>query len=136
MTWALGMAPPNLKKLANITVIVVGVVIASYGEIQFKMIGLVYSMLGIFSEATRLAMVERLLSSSEFKMDPMVSVYYFAPVCAFMNFLVFLIFEAPEMTVAKIMDLGLFTLLANATVAFMLNLAVVFLVSQFPTPTR
>jgi hypothetical protein len=122
------MAPPSLKTLGNVSAIVVGVIIASAGEIKFKLIGVIFSMLGVLSEATRLAMVERLLSSAEFKMDPMVSVYYFAPVCALMNFVVCLFLEFPKITMAQIYDLGLLTLLANACVAFMLNIAVVMLV--------
>jgi cytochrome c oxidase assembly factor CtaG len=73
-------------------------------------------------------MVERLLNGAEFKMDPMVSLYYFAPVCAIMNGSVALFLEVPSLSMAKIYDLGLITLLANASIAFMLNLAVVFLV--------
>ena len=30
-------------------------------------------------------MVQRILSSPEFKMDPLVSLYYFAPACAAIN---------------------------------------------------
>jgi hypothetical protein len=89
------------------------------------------ALLGVAFEATRLAMVERLLSSTEFKMEPMVSLYYFAPVCAVMNGCVALFLEIPNISVDKVMDLGLFTLLANASIAFMLNLAVVFLVCVF-----
>ena len=85
-------------------------------------------MLGVVCEATRLAMVERLLSSAEFKMDPMVSLYYFAPVCALMNGLVALFLEFPRLSLDQVLDVGLFTFLVNAAVAFMLNLSVVFLV--------
>jgi hypothetical protein len=112
-----------------VTTIVVGVIIASIGEIKFVMIGFVCAMLGVTFEATRLAMVERLLSSAEFKMDPMVSLYYFAPVCALMNGIVALFLEIPSLSMAQIADLGFFTLLANAAIAFCLNLSVVFLVS-------
>ena len=62
-------------------------------------------------------------------MDPLVSLYYFAPACTSMNFVIWLFIEMPKMSVQNIMDLGLFTLLANASIAFMLNVAVVFLVS-------
>jgi hypothetical protein len=119
-----------MKTLLNVTVIVVGVVIASVGEIKFVTYGVVCALLGVTFEATRLAMVERLLNSSEFKMEPMVSLYYFAPVCAIMNGGVALFLEIPKLSMDQVMNLGLFTLLANATVAFMLNLAVVFLVSS------
>jgi hypothetical protein len=118
-----------MKKLTNVMAIVIGVIIASLGEIKFVMIGFVCAMLGVTFEATRLAMVERLLSSSEFKMDPMVSLYYFAPVCAIMNGVVALFMEIPSLSMAQVSDLGFFTLLANAAIAFCLNLSVVFLVS-------
>jgi len=130
VTWGLGIAPPNMKTLGNVSVIVVGVVIASLGEIKFVMIGFVVQVLGIVCEATRLAMVERLLSSAEFKMDPLVSLYYFAPACAVMNGIMFLIMEAPKLSMEKILDLGLGTLLLNASVAFCLNIAVVFLIGK------
>ena len=38
-TWIFGLAPPNMKTLANVSLIVVGVIIASYGEINFDIIG-------------------------------------------------------------------------------------------------
>ena len=40
-TWAFGMAAPNLKVLANVSVIVVGVAIASFGELKFNLIGFI-----------------------------------------------------------------------------------------------
>lgn len=87
-------------------------------------------MLGVCFEATRLAMVERLLSSAEFKMDPMVSLYYFAPVCALMNGCVALVLEIPTLPMSQITDIGFSTFIVNAGVAFCLNLSVVFLVSN------
>lgn len=40
-TWAFGIAPPNMKVLGNVGIIVLGVVIASFGEIKFDMVGFV-----------------------------------------------------------------------------------------------
>lgn len=128
-TWGLGIAPVNLKTLMNVSAIVLGVVIASFGEIRFVLIGFLFQIGGIIFEAIRLVMVQRLLSSSEFKMDPLVSLYYFAPVCAVMNGVTTLFLEAPKMSMTDIYNVGLITLLANAMVAFMLNVSVVFLVS-------
>lgn len=125
----MGMAPPNLKTLGNVSMIVVGVVIASFGEIQFKLTGFLFQIAGIIFEAIRLTMVQRLLSSAEFKMDPLVSLYYFAPACAVMNGVVALIVEVPKLHMDDIARVGYFLLLANALVAFLLNVSVVFLVS-------
>ena len=117
-----------MRTLFNVSFIVVGVVIASIGEIRFVFVGFLYQIGGIIFEATRLVMVQRLLSSSEFKMDPLVSLYYFAPVCAVMNGVAALFLEVPRITMDNVYDVGLFTLLANAMVAFLLNVSVVFLV--------
>ena len=38
-TWAFGIAPPNMKTLANVSFIVIGVAVASFGEIQFVLLG-------------------------------------------------------------------------------------------------
>ena len=129
-TWGLGLAQPNMKVFFNVSFIVLGVVIASFGEIKFKLIGFLFQIGGVIFEAIRLVMVQRLLSSAEFKMDPLVSFYYFAPVCAMMNGLVALFIEFPSITLADISRVGYFTLLANAMVAFMLNVCVVFLIGK------
>ena len=129
VSWTLGVAPPSLKTLSNVSLIVIGVIIASIGEIKFDLTGFLYQAGGIAFEATRLVMVQRLLSSAEYKMDPLVSLYYFAPVCALMNGVVALFLEIPTMTMANIYSIGVFMLIANAMVAFLLNVSVVFLVS-------
>jgi hypothetical protein len=126
----MGMAPVNYKTLMNVSIIVIGVVIASFGEIKFVMVGFLFQLGGIVFEATRLVMVQRLLSSAEFKMDPMVSLYYFAPICAVMNGSVALFLEVPNLTMDHIYGVGVWVLIANAMIAFMLNVSVVFLVSS------
>lgn len=77
-------------------------------------------------------MIQRMLSSAEFKMDPLVSLYYYAPACALINGVVTLFVEIPRMSMGDIYSVGLFTLLANAFVAFLLNVSVVFLVRHTP----
>ncbi|KAJ5812709.1 hypothetical protein N7447_009732 [Penicillium robsamsonii] len=129
-TWAFGIAPTNLKTLGNVALIVVGVVIASFGEIKFEMVGFLIQIAGIIFEALRLVMVQRLLSSAEFKMDPLVSLYYYAPACAVTNGVVTLFAEAPRLTMGDIYGLGIGTLIANALVAFLLNASVVLLIGK------
>ncbi|KAI9928915.1 hypothetical protein ASPWEDRAFT_169250 [Aspergillus wentii DTO 134E9] len=129
-TWGMGMAPVNMRVLLNVSVIVVGVIIASFGEIKFVFIGFVFQIAGIIFEATRLVMVQRLLSSAEYKMDPLVSLYYFAPVCAVMNGVTALFLEVPNLTMGHIYNVGVWTLLLNAVVAFGLNVSVVFLIGK------
>lgn len=126
----MGIHQADLKVLFNVSFIVLGVIIASIGEIKFVLLGVIFQLGGIFFEAIRLVMVERLLSSAEYKMDPLVSLYYFAPVCAIMNFCTALVFEIPRIQMEELYHVGLWILLANAMVAFALNVSVVFLVCK------
>ncbi|KAK8016935.1 triose-phosphate transporter family-domain-containing protein [Apiospora rasikravindrae] len=129
-TWLFRIAPPNLKVLANVSVIVLGVVVASFGEIKFHMLGFIYQIAGIVFEALRLVMVQRLLSSPDFKMDPMVSLYYYAPACAVINGVLTAFVELPRLGWADISAVGVPLLVANAFVAFLLNVAVVLLIGK------
>lgn len=129
--WILGVSKPNLRQFLNVSTIVVGVIIASIGEIDFVLIGVLYQIAGLIFEALRLTMVQRLLSSADFKMDPLVSVYYFAPICAIMNGVVALIWEVPHVTMAEVYHVGFFTFFLNGCCAFMLNISVVILVCGY-----
>lgn len=117
-----------MKVLGNVAIIVLGVVIASFGEIKFEFWGFVFQIGGIVTEALRLVMVQRLLSAGDFKMDPLVSLYYYAPACAVTNAVITLFVEGPRITMGDISAIGPFILLANALVAFFLNVSSVLLV--------
>ncbi|KYG41720.1 hypothetical protein M433DRAFT_75290, partial [Acidomyces richmondensis BFW] len=130
ISWTMRVSEPSLKTLGNVSFIVIGVIIASIGEIKFVLIGVLFQVAGIVFEAIRLVMVQQLLSGAEFKMDPLVSLYYFAPACAIMNGIIALLIEVPKMSLGDVARVGYFTLLANATVAFALNISVVFLIGK------
>ncbi|KAG6037415.1 hypothetical protein E4U41_005152 [Claviceps citrina] len=128
--WTLGVSQPNLKQFLNVSAIVVGVIVASIGELNFVLVGVLFQIGGVIFEALRLTMVQRLLSSADFKMDPLVSLYYFAPVCAVMNGVVALLWEVPKVSMAEVYNVGLFTFFLNGLCAFMLNVSVVFLIGK------
>jgi hypothetical protein len=136
-SWIWGVADPSMSKFLNILVIVLGVGLASAGEIGFSLIGFLFQLGGIIFEAIRVVMIQVMLSSEGMSMDPLVSLYYFAPVCAVLNLIVALPTEIPKFNVDDIAKAGYGMLLLNAMVAFMLNIASVFLVScrtHFPRP--
>ena len=62
------------------------------------------------------------------KMDPLVSLHYYAPVCAVIN-VAFLPFTEGLEPFYELARIGPLVLLSNALVAFCLNIAAVFLVS-------
>ena len=61
-------------------------------------------------------------------MDPLVSLYYYAPVCAVMNAFVAVVTEMGTFQMGDVWRVGIFVLLANASVAFLLNISSVLLV--------
>lgn len=52
----------------------------------------------------------------------------YAPACAIINGFFTILIELPRMTTGDILQVGLMTLVANAFVAFLLNVSVVLLV--------
>lgn len=76
-------------------------------------------------EASRLVMIQILLHNM--KMDPLVSLHYYAPVCAGIN-LLFLPFTEGLAPFYELGRIGAGVMISNASVAFLLNVAAVFLV--------
>ena len=63
----------------NMLMVSVGVVISSYGEIHFNVVGTVYQVTGIFAEALRLVLTQVLLQKKGLSLNPITSLYYIAP---------------------------------------------------------
>jgi len=125
ISWISRIAEPNKKLAVIVFMISIGVALASHGELRFNLIGFLTQSAAVGFEASRLVMIQILLHG--LKMDPLVSLHYYAPVCAIIN-LVFLPFTeglAPFFELARV---GPLILLSNALVAFFLNVAAVFLV--------
>lgn len=130
-SWAWGVEDPSLKRFINVLLIVAGVALASFGEIDFSIAGFLFQVGGIVFEAVRLVMIQVLLSGDTQKMDPLVSLYYYAPICAVMNVIIAIGSEANKFDPADLAKAGYGLLLLNAAIAFLLNVSSVFLVSSF-----
>ena len=63
----------------NMVLVSVGVVISSYGEIHFNVLGTVYQVTGIVAEALRLVLTQVLLQKKGLTLNPITSLYYIAP---------------------------------------------------------
>jgi len=125
ISWTFRIQEPNKKLAVIVLMISAGVALASHGELRFNLIGFVTQCAAVAFEASRLVMIQILLHG--LKMDPLVSLHYYAPVCAVINimFLPFTEGLAPFYELARI---GPLVLISNAIVAFCLNVAAVFLV--------
>lgn len=73
-------------------------------------------------------MIQILLSGEGQNLDPLVSLYYYAPVCTVMNAVVALVTESGSFRMEDLYRVGWMVFVANAGCAFALNVASVVLV--------
>ncbi|CAE6524225.1 unnamed protein product [Rhizoctonia solani] len=125
ISFAFRIQDPNRRLVAIVLMISGGVSLASYGELKFDMFGFTIQALAVVFEASRLVMIQLLLHGM--KMDPLVSLHYYAPVCAAINLLILPFTEGLE-PFYHLAEIGPLILLSNAAVAFLLNVAAVFLI--------
>lgn len=124
-----GQEEPTGEKIIKLCIIVLGVVLASAGEIHFSMAGFVFQLGGLIFESLRAVMTKELMIESGPNLDPLVSLYYYAPFCAVANLLVAIGAEWHTFQWSNISNVGFGVLTLNACVAFLLNVASVMLVS-------
>ncbi|ETS80352.1 hypothetical protein PFICI_07881 [Pestalotiopsis fici W106-1] len=130
ISWLWGQENPSRQTVYKILVIVFGVLLASAGEIHFSTLGFLYSLGGLVFESLRVVMVKNLISGTGESMDPLVSLYYYAPVCALTNLLVAFTVERHEFRWSAVSEVGLGLLFMNALIAFFLNVASVMLIGK------
>jgi len=125
ISWCFRLQEINRKLLIIVSLISFGVSLTSIGELKFDLVGFIIQSLAVVFESSRLVMIQLLLHG--LKMDPLVSLHYYAPVCAVINLAILPFTEglAPFYELQRVGPLILFT---NASVAFCLNIAAVFLI--------
>ncbi|KAK0494495.1 TPT-domain-containing protein [Armillaria luteobubalina] len=125
ISWCFRIQEPNRKLGVIVVMISCGVALASHGELRFNLLGFLIQAAAVAFEASRLVMIQILLHG--LKMDPLVSLHYYAPVCALINLVAIPFTEGFE-PFYELARIGPLILLSNALVAFLLNVAAVFLV--------
>ncbi|GAA5960767.1 hypothetical protein JCM21900_006864 [Sporobolomyces salmonicolor] len=123
-----GLKELNAKIMAIVTLISFGVALASYGELDFQLIGFLVQALAIGIESCRLVLVQMLLQGMN--MDPLSSLYYMAPVCLVVNSIILLPVEGFQVFRDAIDLVGIPTLFGNACMTFALNLSSVWLIGK------
>lgn len=76
---AAGILRFDLPLLGTIVVISLGVAVASYGELEFVLIGVVYQLTALVADAVRLVLTEKLLKARGVTFNPLQVLYYVAP---------------------------------------------------------
>ncbi|GLC35983.1 hypothetical protein PLESTB_000526000 [Pleodorina starrii] len=115
----------------NMVVVAIGVATASYGELNFDLIGVIFQSGSIVTESFRLCLIQLLLQARGIKLNPVTTLYYIAPACfAFLCF-PFTFIELPKMMHS---DGGWRLpggwLMLSAVSAFALNMSVFLLIGR------
>ncbi|XP_008782537.1 probable sugar phosphate/phosphate translocator At3g17430 isoform X2 [Phoenix dactylifera] len=113
----------------NMVLVSVGVVISSYGEIHFNVIGTAYQVTGIFAEALRLVLTQVLLQQKGLTLNPVTSLYYIAPCSFLFLFVPWYLLEKPGMEISQI-QFNLSIFFSNALCALALNLSIFLVIGR------
>ena len=114
----------------NMMLVTVGVAIASYGEINFNVVGVMFQLTSIVTESVRLVLVQILLQSRGLKLNPITTLYYVAPCCFGFLLLPFFAIEFGKITSDPEVVINPFLMVTNALCAFGLNMAVFLLIGK------
>lgn len=115
--------------LLNMVLVSVGVVISSYGEIHFNIVGTVYQVTGIFAEALRLVLTQVLLQKKGLSLNPITSLYYIAPCSFVFLFVPWYFLEKPGIEVTQI-QFNFWIFFSNAVCALALNFSIFLVIGR------
>ncbi|KAL9672923.1 hypothetical protein QQ045_029176 [Rhodiola kirilowii] len=116
--------------MANMLAISFGVGIAAYGEAKFNTWGVILQLGAVAFEATRLVMIQILLTSKGISLNPITSLYYVAPCCLVFLFVPWIVVEVPRLRESSSFHMDFVVFGTNSLCAFALNLAVFLLVGK------
>ncbi|KAG6772788.1 hypothetical protein POTOM_024208 [Populus tomentosa] len=116
--------------MANMISISVGVGIAAYGEARFDTWGVILQLGAVAFEATRLVMIQILLTSKGITLNPITSLYYVAPCCLAFLSIPWIFVEYPVLKESSSFHFDFVIFGTNSLCAFALNLAVFLLVGK------
>lgn len=113
----------------NMLLVSVGVVVSSYGEIHFNVVGTLYQVTGIFAEALRLVLTQVLLQKKGLTLNPITSLYYIAPCSFVFLFVPWYLLEKPEMELSQI-QFNFWIFFSNAFAALALNFSIFLVIGR------
>ncbi|XP_021729365.1 probable sugar phosphate/phosphate translocator At3g14410 [Chenopodium quinoa] len=127
---AAGLEVMSCRMLLIMSVISLGVVVASYGEISISWVGVVYQMGGVVGEALRLIFMEIFVKRKGLKLNPISIMYYVSPCSALCLFIPWLFLEKPIMDANGLWNFPPLVLILNCLCTFALNLSVFLVISH------
>lgn len=127
---AAGLELMSFRMLLIMSVISLGVLVASYGEIDINWIGVVYQMGGVVGEALRLIFMEILVKRKGLKLNPISVMYYVSPCSALCLFIPWIFLEKSKMEAHGPWNFPPLVLALNCLCTFALNLSVFLVITH------
>ncbi|CAL9763640.1 unnamed protein product [Musa acuminata subsp. burmannicoides] len=127
---AAGLEAMSCRMFVIMTVISIGVVVASYGEISISWIGVVYQMGGVVGEASRLIFMEIFVKRKGVRLNSISMMYYVSPCSALCLFVPWIFLEKPKMDSSGPWNFPPIILGLNCVCTFALNLSVFLVISR------
>ena len=119
------------ETMGNMWAISFGVAIAAYGEAKINAWGVMLQLGAVACEATRLVLIQILLTSKGIKLNPITSLYYVAPCCLVFLSVPWVFVEYPSLKKGvSSFNLDYMTFGMSSACAFALNLAVFLLIGK------
>ena len=132
-SFVIGLESPSARLFVYIAAIGTGVAISAFGQMDFNIVGFSLQLAAVVAEALRLCLVNVALTGNGLKFPPLTFLSIVAPLCFGVLLPAWLVLEAKEVSrhsFASFRHVGYFTLLANSSVAFLLNLATMALIKH------
>lgn len=127
---ALGIETYHHYTLLNLVVIGAGVVIASYGELNFDLVGVLLQCASLCTESFRLALIQLLLQNRGVKLNPLSTLHYVAPACLAFMLAPLYVVEVPLLLQLHKIPANPLLLLGSGLSAFALNMSVFLLIGR------
>lgn len=116
-----------MRILATVSVIVVGVVMTSIGDMEFQTTGVIVQLAAVVFEAYKMAL-QQVLLDGENSLSSMGLLYYFSPACTVAQTIFILIFGRASLHFTELGKVGFPMFLINGLLTFLLNVSSVTVV--------
>lgn len=133
ISFCFGIETPSLRLFGYIVLISSGVITACVAQVETSISGTLMQLAAIMLEALRLCLINVLLTSKGVKLSAIANLFYIAPTSFVCLLGPWALVEAPFVLsngAAALRAAGGLTLLANSSIAFLLNLATLALIKH------
>lgn len=133
ISFGFGIEKPSMRLAGFIVLISTGVTISCVANVETSLAGTLLQIAALICEGLRLCLINVLLVQKGLKLSAIANLYYIAPTCFLCLLAPWAFVEAPfvlENNLAAVRNTGVLTLLANSSIAFLLNLATLQLIKH------